>query len=97
MRMMRCKAAMQIHVTGTDTLVELGPPMEVDFDRILRPAKAAKGTEGQPDYQPAVSEYTLADAVAGREDCFEPVPAPAPSLVVPANPRAAASADASEE
>ncbi len=57
MKMMRCKAPIAIHVTGTATRVEFAPPMDVDLDRELAPG------------------FTIAQAVEGREDCFEPVPA----------------------
>jgi hypothetical protein len=56
MKMMRCKAPIQIHLTGTTTRVEFVPPMDVDLDRELAPG------------------FTVADAIEGREDCFEPVP-----------------------
>jgi hypothetical protein len=55
MRMMRCKADLEIHVTGTGVREVLWPGLEVNFERELVPG------------------HTIADAIAGREDCFEPI------------------------
>lgn len=83
MRMMRCKAELTLNVRGRRE--ELWPGLEVDFDRELAPAVpevAAHGVDGDPDYRPAQAarvRVTVADAVQGREDCFEPVATPAPS------------------
>jgi hypothetical protein len=100
MRMMRCLATITFSVTGVDRPAEtICPPMEVDFDRVLRPAAAAKGKPDDPDYVPEVTRVTLADVVKGREDCFEPVeksPDASAASVRSAQPPAAAAVAAKE-
>lgn len=59
MRMMRCIAGLSVTIVGTDVTEHFWPGLEVNFDRELKPA-----TEHKP-------AYTLAEAVAGRENCFE--------------------------
>lgn len=75
--MKRCVA--QVSLSGPWGVEHLQPGMEVDFARVLAPAResvAAKGTEGTDGYRPAIAgkpAFTVADAVAGREDWFEDV------------------------
>lgn len=80
--MKRCRAEMSIAVG--ESIEHFWPGLEIDFDRVLRPAspaEPARGKEGAEGYvpaRPAVTGVTVANAVAGREDCFEDVTA-APS------------------
>lgn len=78
--MKRCRA--QLSLSGPWGSVHLWPGLDVDLSRELLPAVAATpakgkpGTDGHIPARPAVSGFTVADAIAGREDCFEDVPAP---------------------
>jgi hypothetical protein len=73
-----CRA--QLTLTGSWGTVHLQPGWTIDLDRELRPASAAvpakgdPGTDGYVAARPAVTRVTVADAVAGREDCFDDVP-----------------------
>ena len=60
MRMMRCKGELAIRIPSTGLFEEFWPGKPVDFDRVLL-------KDGE-------RAYTVADAVAGREDLFEPIP-----------------------
>lgn len=61
--MKRCRA--QLSITVGDRTEHLWPGLEVNLDRVLIPEC------------PGQHAYTLAHAIAGREDCFEDVDAPA--------------------
>lgn len=79
--MKRCRS--QLSVAVGDKTEHLWPGLEVDLERVLTPARPAtaaigkEGTEGHVQARAAVAAFTLGDAVAGREDCFEEVAAPA--------------------
>lgn len=76
----RCLA--QLTLSGPWGYVDLQPGMPVDLARVLTPAAdavAAKGDPGTDGYvaaRAAVREFTVADAVEGREECFEDLEAP---------------------
>jgi hypothetical protein len=81
--MKRCLA--QLSLSGSWGSEHFWPGLDVDLDRELAPAvraTAAKGREGTEGYVPpraGVPAFTVADAVVGRENCFEDVEPPAPA------------------
>jgi hypothetical protein len=76
--MKRCRA--QFSLSGPWGTVYLWEGLDVDLERVLTPAAAAVPAKGQPGTdgyvpaRPAVAQFTIADAIAGREDCFEDMP-----------------------
>lgn len=79
--MKRCVA--QVSLSGSWGVEHLQPGMAIDFARVLTPARdaaPAKGDVGTDGYVPPIaaqSAFTVADAVAGREDWFEEIGEPA--------------------
>lgn len=70
MRMMRCRAYLNVHVTleppTSERVIQLREGDEVDVDEIVRPAR------------PGRDAMTLAQAIGGRADCFEALGEPLP-------------------
>lgn len=79
--MKRCRA--HLSLSGPWGTLYLWDGLDVDLGRVLTPAvtatpaKGKPGTDGHIPPRPAVPQFTVADAIAGRDDCFEDVPPPA--------------------
>lgn len=78
--MKRCLA--QLTISGPWGTEHFWAGLEpIDLDRVLVPvrdavpAKGAAGTDGYVPARLAVKAFTVADAIAGREDCFEDIDA----------------------
>jgi len=71
----------QLTLRGPWGYLDLQPGMPVDLDRVLTPAREAVAAKGQPGTdgyvpeQPEVQQFTVADAVHGKEtDWFSDTP-----------------------